>query len=185
MTGFEVHSIETAPEGSAPLLKRAKEIFGAVPNLQAVMAASPALLEGYQLLYELGGKTSFSALERQVIYLSISFENGCNYCMAAHSFQALKRDGVPEEIVRALRENLPIDDTKLETLRRFARDFMRHGGHLDAAAHDALISAGYTKQQILELILLTAVKVMSNYTNQVVNTPLDKPFVGFKWEKPA
>ena len=43
-------------------------------------------------------------------------------------------------------------------------------------AAEALLGAGYTARTVLEVILGTAVKVMSNYTNHIAGTPLDKAF---------
>ena len=42
MTTFPVHSSETAPEGSKPILAAAQKKFGFVPNLYRVMAEAPA-----------------------------------------------------------------------------------------------------------------------------------------------
>ncbi len=42
MTTFPVHSSETAPEASKPILAAAQKKFGFVPNLFRVMAEAPA-----------------------------------------------------------------------------------------------------------------------------------------------
>ncbi len=42
MTTFPVHSRETAPEGSKPVLAAAQKKFGFVPNLIRVLAEAPA-----------------------------------------------------------------------------------------------------------------------------------------------
>jgi hypothetical protein len=47
------------------------------------------------------------------------------------------------------------------------------------------LDAGYTQQQILEVILGLAHKVISNYTNHVAKTPVDAVFKKFAWKKPA
>ena len=39
------------------------------------------------------------------------------------------------------------------------------------------------QQQVLEIILGLAQKVMSNYINHVAETPVDEPFQRFAWEK--
>ena len=41
---------------------------------------------------------------------------------------------------------------------------------------DALLDAGYSQQTVLEVILGTSLKVMSNYTNHIASTPLDNAF---------
>ena len=52
-------------------------------------------------------------------------------------------------------------------------------------AVSTFLEAGFSQQNILEIILILAQKVMSNYTNHLAQTPLDKPFQKFAWEKDA
>ena len=49
----------------------------------------------------------------------------------------------------------------------------------------AFLDAGYTQQQILEVIPGLSHKVISNYTNHVAKTPVDAVFKKFAWEKTA
>ncbi|MFB2881509.1 hypothetical protein ACE1CC_32040 [Aerosakkonemataceae cyanobacterium BLCC-F46] len=42
-----------------------------------------------------------------------------------------------------------------------------------------------TQQQVLEVILGIAIKIMHNYTNHIARTPLDKPFQPYVWSKPT
>jgi hypothetical protein len=53
MPSFDLHTIETAPEESRPLLENSQKSFGRIPGLHAVMAEAPALLEAYQQLHQL------------------------------------------------------------------------------------------------------------------------------------
>jgi len=46
---------------------------------------------------------------------------------------------------------------------------------------DAFLAAGYTKANVLEVILGTGLKVLSNYTNHVADTPLDQAFQAKAW----
>ncbi|WP_231510398.1 carboxymuconolactone decarboxylase family protein [Fischerella sp. PCC 9605] len=50
---------------------------------------------------------------------------------------------------------------------------------------ETFMNAGYTKQQVLEVILGIAVKVIHNYTNHIAQTPLDKEFKHYTWSKPT
>lgn len=45
------------------------------------------------------------------------------------------------------------------------------------------ISAGYSKKQILELILMIAQKTISNYVNHIADTPLDEISKPYEWKK--
>ena len=111
MAEFRRHTVETAGESKA-LLESAQKNFGFIPNLAAVMAESPALLEGYFTLSKIFDKSDLSETERQVILMTNNRLNGCDYCMAAHSTISQMK-GVPSDVITALRDNTPIADTKL------------------------------------------------------------------------
>ncbi|WP_442506541.1 carboxymuconolactone decarboxylase family protein [Novipirellula sp. SH528] len=180
MTDFAVHTIETAGD-SKPLLEKSKKAYGFVPNLHAVMAESPALLEAYQTVAEIfDNKTNLSPTERQIIAMTNNRLNGCTYCMAAHTsiMQGLKVD---EEVITALREGTPIADPKLEALRVYAEKVNLSRGWPDESDIKALLAAGYTKQTIFDVIVGTAYKVLSNYTNHIAQTPLDNGFAKNAW----
>lgn len=183
MTEFTVHTIETAGE-SQPLLEKSMKAYGFVPNLHAVMAESPALLDAYQTLGQIFGKTNLSETERQIIAMTNNRLNGCDYCMAAHTsiMQAAK---VPEDVITSLREGTPIADPKLEALRVYAEKVNLSRGWPDDSDIEALLAAGYTKQTVFDVIVGTAFKVLSNYTNHVADTPLDKRFARNAWSADA
>ena len=119
MNKYTTHTDTTAPEASKPLLQSAKRAFGFVPNLLAMQAESPALLEGYMTLTEIFGRTQLSETERQIILMTNNRLNDCTYCMAAHTTisQGAK---VPADVIQALRDGSEIKDRKLEALRLFA-----------------------------------------------------------------
>lgn len=179
MTEFTLHTTDTVGE-SAPMLEKSQEKYGFVPNLHAIMAESPALLEAYQTVTEIFGKTKLSETERQIIAMTNNRLNGCTYCMAAHTsiMQAAK---VPEDVITSLREGTPIADSKLEALRTFAEKVNTSRGRPDQSDIDAFLEAGYTTETVLEVIVGTAFKVLSNYTNHIASTPLDKPFSKNAW----
>ena len=73
----------------------------------------------------------------------------------------------------------------MEALRTFTLSVVRNRGNVDDNAVQAFLDAGFTRRQILEVILGVSQKVMSNYTNRLANTPVDAPFVKFDWQKVA
>ena len=183
MTKFTNHTIDTAPADSRALLEGAKKKTGFVPNLYAGMAEAPALLEGYLAISGIFDKTSFSATERQIVLMTSNRLNGCTYCMAAHT-SISQMSGVPEDVVTALRNNTPITDGKLEALRQFTIVIVESRGWPNEDQLTSFLDAGYTRQNILEVILGTAMKVISNYTNHIVDTPLDDAFKPNVWSGP-
>lgn len=181
---FERHATDNAPEAARPLLEGAQKKLGFVPNLYRVMAGAPPLLEAYNQLGELWAKTSLSVVERQLVLLSVSFANECEYCMAAHSAIAAM-EKMPEDVRSALRSGHPIDDRKLEALRSYTQKVVEKRGWVDEADVEALFDAGYDHRTVLEVNLGVGYKTLSNYTNHVANTPVDEAFQPFEWSPPA
>ena len=181
MTDFTVHAIETAPEQSVALLQGAEKAWGFVPNLIGVLAESPAAAEAYLTLSQIFDKSSLSPVERQVAILAISRYNECDYCMAAHSVIASMQT-VPADVIQAIRDDQPLADTKLEALRAFATMVVDKRGWVSNEDVLAFLSAGYTRAQILEIIVAASLKTLSNYANHLVETPLDDAFSSRAWQ---
>jgi uncharacterized peroxidase-related enzyme len=156
--------------------------LGFVPNLYAQLAEAPAALEAYTTLGRLVDKTSFDATERQVLLLAVSVENGCGYCVAAHSAIAKHLQGVDAATVDALRTQAPLADPRLDVLARFTREVVKSRGHPSAEALDEFLDAGFRPQQVLEVLLGVAMKTLSNYTNHITRTPVDEQFASETWE---
>lgn len=179
---FTIYNIDNAPEESKPLLKAAKENFGFVPNLLGEFAAAPAVLEGYLKLNEIVGKTSFSAKEQQLAILTVSIENECHYCSAIHSTILKNQLNVDKAVVNAVRNGDPVPDQKLNALVNYVRTVIQNRGFVDDSEIESFINAGYTKQNVLEVNLIAALKTISNYTNHIARTPLDEAFEAEKIE---
>ncbi|WP_175833044.1 carboxymuconolactone decarboxylase family protein [Burkholderia cenocepacia] len=184
MSHFPTYTIDNAPAASKASLEGTKRAFGFVPNLQAHMAESPALLAGYSALWDLFSKSTLTPHEQQVVYLTSNFENDCHYCMAGHSTLA-KMIKMDAGVIAALRAGTPLPDAKLEALHRLTTLMVRERGFVPDADVDAFLAAGYTRQNVLEVILGVATKVMSNYTNHIVHTELDGFMAGNEWTKPV
>lgn len=182
MAEFKIYTVESSPEGSKDILSSAQKSLGFIPNLYGIMAEAPVALKAYSGLSDAFDNSSFNPTEKQIVLLATSYVNGCNYCMAVHSTvgQMYK---VPQDVIDALRNNKPITDTKLEALRKFAHSVAEKRGWVSDKEVDDFISAGYTKAQVLEVIVGIAQKTLSNYINHIVKTPMDNAFANNKWEK--
>jgi len=184
INSFTLHDTTTAPAASAEMLKGVRKSWGFVPNLHRVLAESPAALEAYTLLWGLAEKTSFTPVERNIVYLAIIYENECVYCMAGHT-NLSRMAKVSDETIAALREGHPIADAKLEALRRFAALVTRNRGVVSQSEVEAFKAAGYNNQAILDVLVLAATKLISNYTNHLAQTPLDSFMKGAEWTAPG
>ena len=177
-------SPENTPQASVPLLKHAQDCFGFIPNMFGLMAHAPGLLSTYQHGYaQFRNDSGFTAVEQELVFLAISIEHGCEYCVSAHSMVARVLSKMPAEVLSALREQAPLADVKLAALAGFTRQMVQTRGLPDRAQVDAFLSAGYSERQILELILAIAIKTISNYSNHLLHTPLDAAFAGHRWQK--
>ncbi len=181
---FDLFDENTAPDASKSYLLAAKESFGLVPNVEKVMAQAPGLLATYMTGWNEFGESSFTAAEQQIVYQAANFENNCEYCVPWHTILA-ESAGLSAIDVEALRNGAALSDSKQEALRIFAQDMVRTKGSVAPAAIKAFFDAGYSEKQALEVVLGLAVKVMSNYTNAIAQTPLDEAAQAKAWKKPT
>lgn len=182
MSQFTVHTAQSAPENSRPILEATQASMGFVPNLFGVFANSPAILEAYTTLSKIQTQsTDFSETERQVLFLSISATNNCTYCVAAHTAIS-KMSRVADDVVEAIREGRPLADAKLEALRTFATHLVRERGWTSPSALDDFLAAGYDQRHVLEVILAISFKTLSNFASHVSSTTLDEAFQPVAWE---
>ena len=178
MTEFTLYNLETASEAAKPLFEKSMKTFNMIPNLHAVMAEAPALLDSYQQVHNLFQSTSFNADELTVVWQTINVEHKCHYCIPAHTAIAHMM-GVDASIVEAIRAESPIANKKLETLRLTTLRMVRQRGILSDSEVLRFLEAGYKNQQLLEIVLGISQKVMSNYTSHLTNIPVDEPFKKF------
>lgn len=172
MATFTVHSMDTAPEASKSKLEEVKKAWGFVPTLHGTLAESPVALEAYDTLFGLVAKSSFSPAEQQVAYLAINVFNECEYCTAGHTYLA-RAAKLDEAAIQALRSGAPIANEHLQALRLFAEAVVRDRGFVGDAIVEAFLAAGFTKAQVLEVVVIAATKTMSNYVNHITHTPLE------------
>ena len=180
MTSFKTHSIESAPEGSKPILEAAKKKMGFVPNLMAIMAESPVMVESYLTLMALFDDSELSETERQIILMTNNRLNGCTYCMAAHTAVS-NMAGIHHSVIEALRNGTAIDTPKLEALRQFVITINEQRGWATDEQVEKFLAAGYTHQTVLEVIVGTSLKVLSNYSTHIVKPKLDEAFKAVEW----
>jgi uncharacterized peroxidase-related enzyme len=167
----------------AAVLARAKAEQGKIFNMYARMANAPALLQTYFDGYTaFRNHSGFSPTEQEVILLTISRVNGCDYCVAAHSTVA-DMNKIPTEVTDAIRDGKPVPDPRLAALSTFTADFIYSRGALAAEQVDAFVQAGFTEADILNVLLAISVKTISNYANSLFHTPVDAVFAARTWEE--
>jgi len=183
MAKFTIHIPQSAPEGARDLLSGIAKKYGFVPSLLGIFAENPAILKAYAQIGDLFVQSGLTPLEQQIVTISASVENECHFCVAAHTTIAQGQNLGPQ-VIQAVRNNRAIDDARLEALRQFTRKMVIERGFVADADVDAFLEAGYDRAAVLAVILGVGLKVLSNYTNHVAETPVDAAFSANAWQPP-
>ncbi|MBA4748929.1 MAG: peroxidase-related enzyme [Sphingopyxis sp.] len=169
-------SIDAAPEASRPLLEAVKKQLGVAPNLFRIVSTSPAALEGYLGLNGALGKGKLPAATRERIALAVAQINGCDYCLAAHTYLGQNVAKLDATEIAANRHGTS-HDAKADVAVRFAAKIAKARGAVSADDVAAVKAAGYDDAQLVEIIAHVALNTLTNYVNTVLDTEIDFPRV--------
>ncbi len=156
-------------------LDSAEKKFGFVPNLLREMSKSPATLECYMMGNDALSQSSLTEAERQVVMLTVSHFNQCEYCQAAHKTIA-NMCGVETETVHGILSNKDPQSGRDLALVKATRLTLEKGGFISSAELEELESMGVDRAQLYEIIAIIGIKTISNYINHIANTPIDPQF---------
>ena len=167
-------AIEAAPAASQPHLAAVKKQLGVVPNMFLTIAHSPAALEGYLGLNSALAKGSLDAATRERIALAVAEFNGCNYCLAAHTYVGKNLARLSDSEIEANRRGRS-SDAKAYAAVVFAVKVFSARGQVSEADLSAVRAAGVTEAGIIEIIAHVALNTLTNYVNEVAGTTVDFP----------
>jgi uncharacterized peroxidase-related enzyme len=162
----------TADPATVELLNSVKKSMGAVPNLVATMANSPAVARAYLgFAQALAGCLPLRL--REQIALVVGEANACGYCVAAHTARG-RRAGLTEQETKEARR-ASSRDGKEQAALVFARKVVQDRGVVTDDDVEQLRRAGYTDGQVGEIVANVALNIFTNYFNHVAGTELDFP----------
>jgi uncharacterized peroxidase-related enzyme len=176
MPHLSIPSVDDAPAASRPLLDAVRRQLGLVPNLFKVIAHSPAALEGFLALNGSLAKGRLDTKLRECIALAVAEFNGCDYCLAAHTYlgiHAARLEGADVEAARDARS----DDPRTQAALRFVRQVTAKRGRVTEEELAALRNAHFSEPEVIEIIAAVALNVLTNYLNNVAKTEIDFPQV--------
>ena len=145
-----------------------------VPNLYATFAMNETALADYLTLQN--RKSTLRAKEREVINLVVSQVNECRYCLGAHTAMGKMVGFTDEQILEIRRAQVTFDD-KLNALARFVKETTINRGKPSENAKDAFFAAGYSKANLVDVMIVIGDKTISNYLHGVTDIPVDWPAV--------
>jgi alkylhydroperoxidase family enzyme len=69
------------------------------------------------------------------------------------------------------------EDPKRQAALNFVRELVQNRGHVSADRIEAVREAGYTDEQVMEMVSNVALTTFSNYMNDALGTEVDIPAV--------
>lgn len=168
-------TVPTRDDVSAPnqaIFDNLKKSVGMVPNLYATFALSETALGNYLALQN--AKSSMTGKAREVINLVVSQVNDCAYCLSAHTMLG-KMNGFTDSQIMELRHGKADFDTTFDALARLTRSITEKRGHAEPALIDAFFAAGWTKENLVDAIMIIGDKTISNYLHSTTEVPVYFP----------
>jgi len=172
MTSFTVPTRDTVTPANQGLFDALKGQLGFVPNLYATFALSQNALGTYLALQS--AKSSINAKSREVVNLVVSQYNECRYCLAAHTMLG-KMNGFSDAQIIEIRKGAASFDPKLDALARLTRSIVETRGHADPRAMEVFFAAGWTEENLVDVIMTIGDKMISNYLHAATDIPVDFP----------
>ncbi|CAD6513282.1 carboxymuconolactone decarboxylase family protein [Paraburkholderia sabiae] len=184
MSRYPTHTIESAPAQSKPVLEQLQHTFGMIPNIAAKMAVSPVLINGFIGVFERVHASSLTEPQIQTLLLTNAVTNASEWPVAFHTALALQQ-GVHPADVEAMRQGDLPNDAGLAALSTTARTLIGKRGRLTDADQQRFFEAGFSAEQLLEVIAVVAASAITNYTASVTQPALEGQFEEFVWRAPA
>jgi alkylhydroperoxidase family enzyme len=180
MPNYPIHTIASSPVGSKSALEQLRQAFGVIPHLVAAIANSPKLINSLVGVFQQVHSSSFTEPEIQIVLLTDAVANSSTYAVAFHTALALQQ-GVSSEETGAIRERRAPTGKRFAALSTLAKTLIEKRGHVNDQELDSFISAGFTKEQVLEVIAIVAASTITNYAGTIANPTLDAAFQQYAW----
>ncbi len=167
-------TIEAAPDASRPVLEAVQKQLGRLPNIFRIVSNSPTALNAYVGLNGALQKGALPQATRERIALALAEVNGCDYCLAAHTFFGKTFSKLDDgEIVENRRGGS--SDAKAAAAVAFAVKLAKTRGGVTSEDIESVRAAGYSDGQILEIFAHVALNSFTNYVNKALGTEIDFP----------
>lgn len=170
---------ETAEGKSKELFDSIKKRLGMVPAMMRTMGNSPAVLRGYWFYINALAQSSIGATLSEQIALTVANENGCDYCMTAHTFIAANILKLDADAILQARQGRS-SDRKTHAALTFVVQLMEEKGNVTDESIEALRSEGFDDGEITEIIAHTALNIFTNFMNNAAHVKIDFPTIALK-----
>ncbi len=168
---FNVPTRSEVSSTNQEIFEQLNRALGFVPNLYATIAYSDHGLKKY-LDYQ-NAKTSLSNKEKEAVNLVVSQVNECIYCQSAHTVLG-KMNGFDDEQLLDIRKGKS-ENPKLNALVKLAADITKNRGNASDKNVEDFFAHGYSKENLVDLILQVSDKTAMNYLHNLTKVPVDFP----------
>ena len=165
---------EQVPTDSKAALDAFTKSLGFTPNMLATFAQSPIAFNAWATFRSSLHK-ALDMKTREAISLIVSEVNGCNYCLAVHTYGATMAKLPANEIILARKGHS--SDPKRDAAVQFGRKVIETRGQVSGADVKAVRDAGYTDANVMEIVALVAMYSLTNFFNNVFDPEKDYPAV--------
>ena len=175
MSRIPMINAASAESPVAEILEEIRTAFGGIPNLFLTYAHHPPLLEAnWYKVKRVMMEGSLSRKTKEAIALLVSQDNGCRYCVAAHS-AALKTIGVSADEIRTISENLAQADFSAQekALIEFARKANSSANSVSTEDFQQVKNTGVSDAQIIEALGVMEVFTAFNKFLDTLEVALD------------
>jgi alkylhydroperoxidase family enzyme len=178
MSRVPVHTVETAPDASRPMLEAilaGPGRVGRILNLQAQLAHSPAALGAYLgMRNSIEEHATLDLRTRSAVQLTVATVEKCAYSQAI-SAMLFKRSGATDEEVTATVSGAFVADEKLGALLAVTREAAAHAGRVADTTWSDALEAGWTDTQLTEAFVCIALTAFVGSFVRYAGTELDVP----------
>jgi uncharacterized peroxidase-related enzyme len=160
---------------STGLLAQIHQAFGATPNMFKAVSNSPAALKSMWGSFGALGAGKLDAKLGEQIAVAIADRNDCEYCLAAHTVLGRKAGATAEEMSAA--QAGMSSDPRTAAALRFALAVVGNRARLEDGQVEELRTAGFSDEEIMEIMAHVALNLFTNYVNVAFKVPVDFPGV--------
>jgi AhpD family alkylhydroperoxidase len=144
--------------------------LGSIPNLYGMLAHSGGALDAYYKLHE--HAQSLNTIERAVIGILVASLNESAYCLETHKMIA-KLNGLSDEEVNEIVDGTILFNERYNYLSRLVTEIVISKGKPREKTMQRFFNAGYTTENLVDVILCIADTTFTNLLTCSMNVPLD------------
>lgn len=175
MQNIEIIERSQASSDTQQLLNSVEKKMGMLPNLFLTFAHSPAVLKGYLQFSGALAQGKLSAKLKEQIAVATAGKNHCDYCASAHSLLGSQAGVQKDELELNLKGCS--NDPKTASALRFVVEIVEKRGDIDKSSIAKLAEAGFSDEEVVEIIGHVGLNMFTNYFNNIAGTKIDFPLV--------